>query len=70
MYAGKGRHGRSSKMYCPNCGKEIPERSRFCMSRGADLSGYKVEFSPKIEVSPKVSAYAKAEGVPYPKWEP
>ena len=58
------------KMYCPKCGKEIPEGSRFCMHCGADLSGYKVEVSPNINVSPKVSAYAKAEGVPYPKWKP
>jgi len=58
------------KMYCPKCGKEIPEGSRFCMHCGADLSEYKVEVSPNINVSPKVSAYAKAEGVPYPKWKP
>ena len=57
-------------MYCPKCGKENLEGARFCMHCGADLSGYNVEFSPNINVSPKVSAYAKAEGVPYPKWKP
>jgi len=51
-------------MYCPKCGKEIPEGSRFCMHCGADLSGYKVEVSPKIDVSPKISVSAKAE---YPR---
>lgn len=57
-------------MYCPKCGKANPEGARFCMHCGVDLNGHKVEFSPNINVSPKVSAYAKAEGVPYPKWKP
>jgi hypothetical protein len=57
-------------MYCPKCGKENPEGTRFCMHCGADLSGYKVEISPKIEVSPKISVSTKAEGVSYPKWKP
>ena len=43
------------KMYCQKCGKENPEDERFCMHCGADLSGYKVEISPKIDVSPKIS---------------
>ena len=51
-------------MYCPKCGKENPEGARFCMHCGADLSGYKVEISPKIDVSPKISVSAKAEGYP------
>ena len=51
-------------MYCPKCGKENPEDARFCMHCGADLSGYKVEVSPKIDVSPKISVSAKAE---YPR---
>ena len=51
-------------MYCPKCGKESLEGARFCMHCGADLSGYKVEISPKIEVSPKISVSAKAEGYP------
>ena len=57
-------------MYCSKCGKENLEGARFCMHCGADLSGYKMEISPKIEVSPKISVSAKAEGVPYPKWKP
>ena len=44
------------KMYCPKCGEENQEGAKFCMHCGADLSGYKVEISPKISVS------AKAEG--------
>jgi hypothetical protein len=44
------------KMYCQKCGKENPEGAKFCMHCGADLSGYKVEISPKISVT------AKAEG--------
>ena len=51
-------------MYCPKCGKENQDGSRFCMHCGADLSGYKAESSPKIEVSPKISVSAKAEGYP------
>jgi hypothetical protein len=50
-------------MYCPKCGKENPEGSRFCMDCGADLSSYKVEISPKISVS------AKAEGGMALKWK-
>jgi len=42
-------------MYCPKCGKENPEDARFCMYCGADLSGYKVEISPRIEVKPTIS---------------
>ncbi len=41
-------------MYCPKCGRKNPEGARFCMHCGADLSGYKVEISPKIQVSPKI----------------
>jgi tetratricopeptide (TPR) repeat protein len=41
-------------MYCLKCGKENPEDVRFCMHCGADLSGYKIEISPRIEVSPRV----------------
>ena len=51
-------------MYCQKCGKENPGGARFCMHCGADLSGYKVEISPKIDVSPKISVSAKAEGYP------
>jgi hypothetical protein len=40
--------------FCPKCGKENPEGSRFCMHCGADLGGYKVEISPKIDVSPSI----------------
>jgi hypothetical protein len=40
--------------FCPKCGKENPEGARFCMHCGADLSGYKVEISPKIDVGPKI----------------
>ena len=50
-------------MYCPKCGKEIPEGSRFCMHCGADLSGYKVEVSPKIDVSPKIEVRTNAEKI-------
>lgn len=57
-------------MYCQKCGKKNPEGAKFCMHCGTDLSGYKVDISPKIEVSPKISVSAKAEGVPYPKWKP
>lgn len=42
-------------MYCPKCGKENQEDARFCMHCGADLSGYKVEISPKIDVSPIIN---------------
>lgn len=42
-------------MYCPKCGKENPEGVRFCMHCGTDLSEYKVEISPKIEVSPTIN---------------
>lgn len=46
-------------MYCSKCGKENPEGARFCMHCSADLNGYRVEISPKIEpritVSPEVS---------------
>ena len=56
-------------MYCPKCGKENPEGARFCMHCGADLSGYKVEISPKIEVSPKISVSAKAESGMTLKWK-
>jgi len=37
---------------------------------GLDLKEYKVEIKPVIEVSPKIHAEAKAEGIPYPKWKP
>jgi len=47
-------------MYCPNCGKEIPEGSRFCMHCGADLSG-KVEISPNISVSPRINVTPSTE---------
>lgn len=43
-------------MHCPNCGKKNPEGARFCMHCGSDLSGYKVEISPNIDVSPKIEA--------------
>lgn len=56
-------------MYCPKCGKENPNAARFCMQCGADLSGYKMEISPKIEVSPKISVSAKAEGGVALKWK-
>ena len=42
-------------MYCPKCGKENLNGSRFCMHCGADLSGYKVEISPNISVSPYIT---------------
>ncbi len=42
-------------MDCPKCGKENREDARFCMDCGANLSGYKVEISPNITVSPKIS---------------
>ncbi|KAF5435422.1 Tetratricopeptide (TPR) repeat [Candidatus Methanophagaceae archaeon] len=42
-------------MYCQKCGKENPEDERSCMHCRADLSGYKVEISPKIDVSPKIN---------------
>jgi hypothetical protein len=57
------------KMFCPKCGKENPEGAKFCMHCGADLSGYKVEISPKVEVSPKISVSAKAEGGVALKWK-
>ena len=50
-------------MYCPKCGKENPEDAKFCMHCGADLSGYKVEILPKISVT------AKAEGGVALKWK-
>jgi hypothetical protein len=50
-------------MYCPKCGEENPEGAKFCMHCGADLSGYKVEISPKISVT------AKAEGGVALKWK-
>ena len=50
-------------MYCPKCGEENQEGAKFCMHCGADLSGYKVEISPKISVS------AKAEGGVALKWK-
>jgi hypothetical protein len=56
-------------MYCSKCGEENIEGARFCMHCGADLSGYKVEISPKIEVSPKISVSAKAEGGVSLKWK-
>jgi uncharacterized membrane protein YvbJ len=56
-------------MYCPKCGKEISEGSRFCMHCGADLGGYKVEITPKIDVAPKISVSAKAEGGLALKWK-
>ena len=51
-------------MYCPKCGEENQEDAKFCMHCGADLSGYKVEISPKISVS------AKAEGGVALKYRP
>jgi len=57
-------------MYCPKCGKQIPDDSNFCMYCGLNLKEYKVEIKPVIEVSPKIHAEAKAEGIPYPKWKP
>ena len=33
--------------------------AKFCIHCGADLSGYKVEISPKIEVSPKIGVEVK-----------
>ncbi len=42
-------------MFCQKCGKENSEDARFCMHCRADLSGYRVEISPKIDVSPKIS---------------
>jgi len=56
-------------MYCPKCGEQIPEGSRFCMHCGADLSEYTVEVAPKIEVSPKISVSAKAESGMTLKWK-
>ena len=50
-------------MYCQKCGEENPEGAKFCMNCGADVSGYKVEISPKISVS------AKAEGGVALKWK-
>ena len=41
-------------MYCPNCGKGNPEGARFCMHSGLELNEYKVEISPKIEISPNI----------------
>jgi cell division protein FtsZ len=41
-------------MYCPKCGKEIPEGSRFCIRCGADLRVYEADVSQKSEVSLKV----------------
>lgn len=50
-------------MYCQKCGEKNLEDAKFCMHCGADLSGYKVESSPKISVS------AKAEGGVALKWK-
>ena len=57
-------------MYCPNYGKQIPDESNFCMYCGVELEKLKsqINFSPTIEVSPKIEA--KAEGMPVPKWKP
>jgi hypothetical protein len=55
------------EMYCPKCGKENPEGVWFCMHCGVDLSGYKVEISPRINVSPKIevrTSIEKTEHVP------
>ena len=51
-------------MYCSKCGKENPVGARFCMHCGADLSGYKVEISPKVEVSPKIKVSPEIEVKP------
>ncbi len=55
-------------MYCPKCGKQIPDESNFCMFCGGNLAELKSSMS--IEVSPKIEVSAVAEGVPVPKWKP
>ena len=55
-------------MYCPKCGKQIPDVSEFCMYCGINLKSFIVEISPKVDISPKIEA--KAEGMPLPKWRP
>ncbi len=53
---GKMGEDKIDKMHCPKCGKENSEDARFCMHCGRDFSEHKVEFSPKIEVSPAISS--------------
>jgi hypothetical protein len=50
-------------MYCPKCGNENSEGARFCMHCGVDLSGYKVEISPRINVAPKIEVRTSAEKI-------
>ena len=34
--------------YCPQCGSEVPENSKFCFSCGADLSGFNANPAPNL----------------------
>ena len=56
-------------MYCQKCGKKNPEGAKFCMHCGDNLSGYKVEISPKIEVSPKIEIKPSVSAKPTPSAE-
>lgn len=56
-------------MYCQKCGKENPKDARFCMHCRADLSGYRVEISPKIVVSPKIEIRPSLSAKPTPSAE-
>ena len=55
-------------MFCPKCGKQIPDESAFCMFCGADLAEFKARMN--IEVSPKIEVSAVVEGEPIPKFKP
>jgi predicted nucleic acid-binding Zn ribbon protein len=37
-------------MFCPTCGKEIPDDSTFCPACGVNLAGGKKERRPKFRI--------------------
>lgn len=46
--------------FCPNYGTKISDNAKFCMECGSKLGDYRVEISPKFNVSPHISAHAEA----------
>ena len=54
-------------MFCPNCGKQLPENSNFCRFCGADLRAFKD--SPEEDSLQKRAAYSNSNEI-YPEAEP